>query len=115
MADFRFEEFARQAQEAAVRGLNMAATELRTDSVGLAPMDTGALRGTAQVTPATEGDLEAGVSFDGPYAVHLHEHPEYNFQKDHNPDAQGKYLEQPLVDNAQKYVNVVAGQFRGIR
>ncbi|GAA4176584.1 hypothetical protein [Gryllotalpicola koreensis] len=114
MSDFRFEAFGRMAQEAAVRGLNMAATELRTRSIDKAPMDVGTLRGSAQVTPATPDDLEAGVSYDTPYAVRLHEHPEYHFQTDQNPNAQGKYLEEPLVEGAQDYVDIIARQMRGI-
>lgn len=114
MADFRFEAFAAMAKDAAVRGLNMAATQLKTDSVELAPTDIGTLRGSAAVTPAAPEDLQAGVSYDTPYAVRLHEHPGYNFQTDHNPKAQGKYLEEPLVENKNTYAGIIATQLRSI-
>ena len=57
----------------APEALNHGAELLRGFSQPLAPIDTGSLRATGQVTPATAGNLEAHVSYDTEYAVKQHE------------------------------------------
>lgn len=109
------EEYERSLRRALVRGLNMAAIELRKRVIDQVPMsNVGTLAGSAQVVPATESDLEAGVSLDTPYAVRLHEHPEYNFRHDINPNAKGKYLEDPLMNGADDYYGIIAAQIRAV-
>lgn len=64
------------------------------------PFEFGTLKSTGvaqSVQARNRGGLfqsghEAIVSYDTPYAVHLHEHPEYNFR----PPGQGKWLENAL-------------------
>ncbi|MHA3724322.1 hypothetical protein ACXR2T_10625 [Leucobacter sp. HY1910] len=85
--------------------LNHAAELLRGDSVPLAPVDRGPLRASAQVTPATEGGLTAYVSYDTPYAARQHE--ELDWRHD---DGQAKYLEAPLVANADTYNQAIAAR-----
>lgn len=60
------------------------------------PFDIGTLKDSGKVTVLqartatgqfTSG-AEVAVSYDTPYAVRLHEHPEYNFQ----PPGEGKWL-----------------------
>ncbi len=85
--------------------LNVGAELLRGDSVPLAPMDRGDLRASAQVTPATHGNETAYVSYDTPYAVRQHEELDYRHE-----DGQAKYLEQPLEQNAGKYLKAIASR-----
>ncbi|WP_051236356.1 hypothetical protein [Paenibacillus pinihumi] len=61
----------------------------------------------AQVVPKQTGDLERSawvdktglkrgqvkIVYDTPYARRLYWHPEYNFRRDKNANAQGKWLE----------------------
>ncbi|WP_336651609.1 MULTISPECIES: hypothetical protein [unclassified Leucobacter] len=89
----------------AAEALNHAAELLRGDSVPLAPIDRGPLRGSAQVTPATEGNLTAYVSYDTPYAARQHE--ELDWRHD---DGQAKYLEGPLTENEAKYQQAIASR-----
>ncbi len=69
------------------------------------PFDTGELMdtGAAQALQPrgaggrfASGDFEAVVSYDTPYAVHLHEHPEFDFQ----PPGEGKWLHNALYRSA---------------
>lgn len=50
--------------------------------------------------------------FDRPQAARLHEHPEYNFSKDSNPNAQGKYLEGAAIDNKTELGDIVRKEAR---
>lgn len=89
----------------APEALNHAAELLRGDSVPLAPLDRGPLRGSAQVTPATEASFTAYVSYDTPYAARQHEELDW-----HHDEGQAKYLEQPLVENEAKYQAAIASR-----
>jgi hypothetical protein len=89
----------------AAEALNHAAELLRGDSVPLAPIDRGPLRGSAQVTQATEGNLTAYVSYDTPYAARQHE--ELDWRHD---EGQAKYLEGPLTENEAKYQQAIASR-----
>lgn len=80
-------------------GLVAAGERLMTEAVDRAPMDQGTLRDSATVEPSLAGESPSvSVVFDTPYAARLHEHPEYNFSTDSNPNAQGKYLENAALE-----------------
>lgn len=85
--------------------LNHGAELLRGYSQPLAPIDTGILRATGQVTPATAGNLEAHVSYDTPYAARQHE--ELDWRHD---DGQAKYLEQPLEEHRSDLTQAIASR-----
>ncbi|MFA5608310.1 MAG: hypothetical protein WDA07_14225 [Leucobacter sp.] len=94
----------------AAAALNHGAELLRGDSVPLAPIDRGPLRASAQVTPASDGNLTAYVSYDTPYAARQHE--ELDWRHD---EGQAKYLEAPLNENAAKYQEAIANRLgRGL-
>lgn len=57
------------------------------------PHDTGQLQNTGSTQP--EGD-DWLVGYNKVYALRLHEHPEYRFQK----GRKGKYLEDPIKMNS---------------
>lgn len=56
------------------------------------PHDEGLLQSSGTVEP--DGD-DAIVGYNKVYAARLHEHPEYNFQK----NRKAKYLEDPIKNN----------------
>lgn len=89
----------------AAEALNVGAELLRGESVPLAPIDRGPLRASAQVTPATRGNLTAHVSYDTPYAARQHEELDW-----HHDEGQAKYLEQPLNDSAGKIQQAIANR-----
>lgn len=96
-----------------VRGETLAAERLTTLAVDRSPWDLGTLAESAAAVPATDPEEGAAVTFDTPYAVRLHEHPEYNFSTDSNPNAQGKYLENAAVENRKELGDIIRKEVRG--
>lgn len=101
---------------AAQEGMDVAAEHLLAEAVARAPRDEGTLQlsGSAgnDLRDRTEGTPSAVVTFDTPYAARLHEHPEYNFATDSNPNAQGKYLENAALENKAKLGEIIAEKIR---
>lgn len=86
---------------AATKGVGQAGDELLRLSTLEVPHDEGTLQATGKVT---KKDLTAAVSYNTPYAVRLHEHPEFRFQG----GRKGKYLEDPFKKNAQSFKGIIA-------
>jgi hypothetical protein len=96
----------------AVRGQNKAGDRLLALAVARVPEDTGDLLGAGQVVNAERPGDDTIVVFDRPQAARLHEHPEYNFSKDANPNAQGKYLEGPAIENRAELLKIIATELK---
>ena len=75
-------------------------------SVMEVPHDTGTLQKSGNVT---KGNLESLVSYNTPYAVRVHEHPEYHFQK----GRKAKYLEDPLKNNVSGFKTIISNRIKG--
>ena len=88
------------------RGRLDAAFELMRLSQFEVPHDEGTLQNTGTVEVLPNGDVVMG--YHTAYAARLHEHPEYNFQKE---GRKGKYIEDPIENNRTalgiKYVKSV--------
>lgn len=57
------------------------------------PRDTGALQNEKFYVDTTQKDKgKVVLTFEGPYARRLYYHPEYNFSKEKNPNAQGLWM-----------------------
>lgn len=54
-------------------------------------------------------DLTGVVSYDTPYAVRLHEHPEYNFQG----GREGKWLEKTVNEKSKDVLALLARELGG--
>lgn len=99
-----------------VQGINLAAERGLALALELVPFDkgfSGGLAGSGAVERATDPEEGAAIVFNTPYAARLHEHPEYNFSKDSNPNAQGKYLEDAVVRNKKELGDIIRKQVRG--
>lgn len=96
-----------------VDGQNKAAERGVVLAVALSPMNQGNLRDAHQVEPATNAQDGAKVVVDAPQAARLHEHPEYNFSTDANPDAQGKWVETAMLENKGELGAIIAKEVRG--
>lgn len=84
----------RQLSEAAAVALAMTAEALHTEvlQAQVMPFDTGNLQNEStfvDVSEASRGKVTLVSST--PYARRLYYHPEYNFQKDENPNAGGEW------------------------
>ena len=86
-----------------MKALRMSAEFLLTETIKTTPKDEGLLIQSGKVSH-DDSRVEAVVSFDTPYAIRLHEHPEYNFQN----GRRGKYLERTLNEQRQNIANLIA-------
>ncbi|SFE11449.1 hypothetical protein SAMN04487969_101127 [Paenibacillus algorifonticola] len=57
------------------------------------PKQTGELERSAHIDEAQSKRGKVSIVYDTPYARRLYYHPEYNFRRDKNRDAQGLWLE----------------------
>ncbi|MBS4958282.1 MAG: hypothetical protein KHZ99_14725 [Clostridium sp.] len=84
-------------------------SDIRTSAV--VPKDTGELERSGFVDLSEIKNSIARVVFDTPYARRLYWHPEYNFRKDKNANAQGKWMESYLTGDKQKFIKDTYSMF----
>lgn len=86
-------------EENATAALWMTAEATHTDLIQsqTIPFKTGHLQKETSVYPKRKGSKEYRILSKTEYAHRLHEHPEYNFNKEENPQAGGEWLT-PYVD-----------------
>lgn len=95
----------RQLDRATVRALEQTAEALHTEVVQaqVIPRDTGALQNEKMFVDTSESSTgHVDLVHEGPYARRLYYHPEYNFRKDENPNAKGKWFEDWLSGGSQE-------------
>lgn len=100
----RLARTAARANDQTSDNLRVLAETIRTESLRLAPIDTGFLRSTAFVRRVRVNVLEVGYA--AAYALPVHEIPPSRAQ--HRPPTQWKFLEQP----ARQHFEGVADLFR---
>ena len=86
----------RQLTDNAVRALELTAEKLHEEvqQAQVVPFDTGNLQGESffvDTSQSREGKVT--LVHSTPYARRLYFHPEYDFQKDENPNAKGLWFE----------------------
>lgn len=93
--------------DAAVAGLTTSIESLLTIANRTAPLDEGPLTesGTVAIDPYT---LEAAMGWDTPYAVRLHENPQYQFQG----GRRGKWAELTLQEQQHQVRQWLADELR---
>jgi hypothetical protein len=84
--------------EAQIGALEKTAEAVKSDVVAsqVVPKDVGTLERSAYVDTSQSKEGKAAVGFNTPYARRLYYHPEYNFRKDKNPNAQGRWMDMYL-------------------
>jgi len=82
----------KKIEQAAINALPLTMMAMKTEvnNMQVVPKETGALEESA-VESVSEG--KGFLSYNTPYARRLYYHPEYNFRKDKNPNAQGRWLD----------------------
>lgn len=103
--DQRLQQLAVRSEPAGMKAQQNNANHLLGSSVVLAPVNTGDLRGSGNVNPIANG---YEVRFSQRYSAKQHEELGYN----HPRGGQAKYLEQPLEENRQRYLDHVAATVR---
>lgn len=86
----------RKLTRASIRALEQTAEAVHTEIVQaqVIPRDTGALQNESTSVDYSESSQgTCSIVSDTPYARRLYYHPEYQFSKDENPNARGKWYE----------------------
>ena len=94
----------KQLTSAQITALEQTAVELRTDvmQAQVMPRDTGHLQNDSTfVDYSNSKNGTVSLISQTPYARRLYYHPEYEFQKKDNPNAQGRWLE-PWINGDKK-------------
>lgn len=89
------------------RGLFLGASHIHGEALDETPLDEGTLSQTSGVD-VDEGNHQASIYYTQKYAVRLHEHPEYNFQR----GRKGKYLEDPFLREYDTAQEIIANEVR---
>lgn len=84
-------------------------SDIKTSQV--VPKDTGTLEDSGFVDLSEIKEAIVRVVFDTPYARRMYWHPEYNFRKDKNPNAQGKWMEMYLTGEKQQFIKDTYSKF----
>lgn len=95
----------RRAKPVLYQGLE----QIRGSAVERAPVDTGALRNSALVTPDPNDELAIALSFGGaaaPYAVYVHEN-----LTAHHPVGEAKFLERAALEHGPEIVRALKATF----
>ena len=94
------------------------ALEMTTEAVlsdiktsALVPKDSGELERSGFVDLSEIKEAVVRIVFDTPYARRMYWHPEYNFRKDKNPNAQGKWMEMYLTGEKQQFIKATYSKF----
>lgn len=96
-------------RDAAARGLTKAANRVQAVTIPRTPMDTGDLRSSITVAPATREDMVATVSTELPYAAKQHE--DLTLRHKHG---QAKFLESALNDTRAEVDAIIAAEVRKV-
>lgn len=95
------------------KALEMTAEAVLSDikASQVVPKDTGTLEDSGFVDLSEIKEAIVRIVFDTPYARRMYWHPEYNFRKDKNPNAQGKWMEMYLTGDKQQFIKDTYSKF----
>ena len=99
--------------EAHKKALEMTADAVLSDikTSAVVPKDTSMLEDSAFVDKSELMNSIARIVFDTPYARRLYWHPEYNFRKDKNPNAKGKWMDDYLYGEKKEFIKDTYSKF----
>ncbi|SHK39588.1 Minor capsid protein [Clostridium cavendishii DSM 21758] len=107
-----------QAQKMSIESTtNDVLEDIKTSAV--VPYDTGNLQDSSSVDLSALDNGVTHIYFDTPYARRLYWHPEFNFRRDKNANAQGKWM-QDYVDGEkvefikEKFKNHLKSNAKGL-
>jgi hypothetical protein len=92
-------------QQALEMTMEAVLSDIHTSAV--VPADrgmSGGLESTGFVDTSRLNDMVVAIVFDTPYARRLYWHPEYNFRKDKNVNAQGKWMEAYISGDKKDFI-----------
>lgn len=85
----------KQIEDAKKKALFETMDALKTDVIQsqVMPFDVGTMQNESTFVATSKNGKVASLITRTPYAARLYYHPEYDFQKTNNPNAQGQWLE----------------------
>ena len=90
-------------QDALVKSVDALKTDLQQSQT--MPFKTGHLQNQSMaIDESKKAQGRVRLNTDTPYARRLYFHPEYNFRKDKNPKAQGRWLDTYITGNKKDFV-----------
>lgn len=95
----------KRLDKATIKALEMTLSSLHTEVINaqVMPFDTGNMQNNStfeDFSKSSKGKVSLVTST--PYARRMYYHPEYNFKKTENPNAQGNWYE-PWISGENKY------------
>ena len=105
--DFDTSKIVAENEQKARAGLLKCVKVLLERANQIVPHDEGTLMRSGQFSVG-DRDLIAAVSYDTPYAVRLHEHPEYRFQQ----NREGKWLEKTINQDSGDLLEKLAAELK---
>lgn len=106
--DANTSEWSAQQEKAIQKAQYALDSQVLKDSNYFIPKDTGNLEQSSLRASDIGGGL---IRWDTPYARRLYYHPEYNFQKDENPNARGLWFEEAKARYATDWEHIAQHTF----
>jgi len=100
----------KKIEEGMIKALpyTMEAMKTEINNMQVVPKETGNLEESAK-TGVENG--KGYISYNTPYARRLYYHPEYNFRKDKNPNAQGRWMDSFIHGPKKEWLTKTYGEF----
>ena len=100
----------KKIEDAAVKALPLTMEAMKTEvnNMQVVPKETGNLEESAKT--GAEGN-KGYISYNTPYARRLYYHPEYNFRRDKNPNAQGRWMDSFIYGPKKDWLAKAYGEF----
>jgi hypothetical protein len=89
-------------QQALEMTMEAVLSDIKTSAV--VPKQNNPLETSGYVDTSKLRDMVVSIVFDTPYARRLYWHPEYNFRKDKNVNAQGKWMEAYITGDKKDFI-----------
>lgn len=107
----------KQLEAAQMAALEMTGEAIKTDIVAsqVVPKQTGELERSGFVDTSELKKMKVRLVYDTPYARRIYWHPEYNFRKDKNMNAQGKWMESYQSGEKAEFVRNAFANFLKMR
>jgi len=93
----------KKIESAALKALPLTMESMKSEinNMQVVPKDTGNLEESIKVGVDNN---KAYISYNTPYARKMYYHPEFNFRKDRNPNAQGRWLDTFIHGDKKKWL-----------
>lgn len=104
----------KQLTDAQIRALEWTGEKLHEDvkNAQVMPFDTSHLQNTATFLDTSQSKSgTVSLVSDTPYARRLYFHPEYDFRKTNNPNAQGKWYEDWISGSKKDFCKKTFAKF----